>query len=144
MLFSFPWWSYVICFVVAHILGMLWYSRPVFGSKWMEVVGGKNMDQMSAEEKACVGKSMYLAFSVNAITTAVTILGIGYFANVFPFFPYITSIILCVVFVFTTVAGQIVWGPQRSFRLMAAHFFISGGFSFLMFLVTGLILQFSR
>lgn len=143
MLFSFPWWSYVIAFVVLHILGMAWHSKVAFGPTWMRVIGAKDMNQMSPEEKDCVGKSMGVAFGFNALITAITVLGIGYVANVFPFFPYITAIILCVLFTWTTLVAQIVWGPMKSGKLMIQHFLVSAGWQLLAFVVTGLILQWS-
>lgn len=44
------WWAVVLATVVAMVIGMVWYAKPVFGRSWIKLTGRseKDLDSMGS------------------------------------------------------------------------------------------------
>ena len=74
------WLAVIVTGIVSWIIGAIWYAPPVFGNRWMKLVGIKPEDARASAGKALVGglvlaiiTSFFLAIFINfmAATTFV-------------------------------------------------------------------------
>jgi hypothetical protein len=60
------WWAVVLATVVAMVIGMVWYAKPVFGSTWQKLVGKSDKDL-----KEMSWMPVFLAIAANFISAWV-------------------------------------------------------------------------
>lgn len=67
----------VLAALSSFVVGMIWYSKPVFGTSWMKMVG-------MTDKKAEKGMAKAMGFSFfAALLTAYIVAYMGYIANAF-------------------------------------------------------------
>jgi hypothetical protein len=71
------WLAVVLAMVSSMFVGMIWYAKPVFGTKWMKMVG------MTAE-KAKQGSGMAIGVTILvSLLTAYVLAHVTYLSNAF-------------------------------------------------------------
>jgi hypothetical protein len=70
-------WAVVLAMVASMVVGMIWYAKPVFGAKWMKLVGLN-------DEKAKKGSGRAIAMTiVVSLLTAYVLAHVTYLSHAF-------------------------------------------------------------
>jgi len=124
--------------VLSMILGAIWYG-PLFGKKWMEIIG---VDPTDAEAKKKMQKSAGSLYAVQFLLTLFQVLVLAHLiADTVTVGGLERSLWIWAAFVVPTMAGAVMWTNQSK-KLKWARFLIQGGYQLLLFIVFGLLLQF--
>lgn len=124
--------------VLSMALGALWYG-PLFGKKWMEIVG-VNPDDMEAKNK--MQKSAGPLYAVQFLLTLFQVLVLAHLvADTEIAGGLERALWIWAAFVIPTMAGAVMW-TNDSRKLKWARFLIQGGYQLLLFTIFGLLLQF--
>lgn len=70
-------WAVLLATLSSFAVGMIWYSKPLFGTAWSKLV---KLDEK--QQKAGMGKAMGMAF-VAAFLTAYVLAHVAYLSNSF-------------------------------------------------------------
>lgn len=72
----------VLAMVSSMVVGMVWYAKPVFGTRWMKLV---NMNDKKAKEGStkAIGLTVVASLITAYVLAHVTYLSNSYFANSF-------------------------------------------------------------
>jgi hypothetical protein len=64
------WWAVIVAALSSFVVGFVWYAKPVFGNKWMKLVGitPKEMDS---------SKGMIKTFSMTGLFSLLTAIILG-------------------------------------------------------------------
>ena len=131
-------WAIAAGAVFSMILGGIWYG-PLFGKKWMEIVG-VNPDDMEARKK--MQKSAGPLYGVQFVLTLFQVLVLAHLiADTEIAGGLERSLWIWAAFIIPTMAGGVMWTNETS-RLKWARFLIQGGYQLVLFTVFGLLLQF--
>jgi hypothetical protein len=131
-------WAVLVCAVLSMVLGSLWYG-PMFGKKWMEIVGATDMD-MEARKK--MQKNAVKLYVIQFLLTLFQVGVLAYFiTNTVGVGKLDGSLWIWVAFVMPTVAGASMWNND-SRKISWARFLIQGGYQLLLFVMFGLVIQF--
>ncbi len=124
--------------VLSMVLGALWYG-PLFGKKWMEIVGVNSAD---IEARKKMQKSAGPLYIVQFVLTLFQILVLAHLiADTTRAGGLERSLWIWAAFVIPTLAGAVMWTNEKS-KMKWARFLIQGGYQLIMFIVYGLLLQF--
>lgn len=104
------------------ILGMIWYSKPVFGKMWMEFTGKKEMKASAS--------SMLLGLFAAIIMSLVLSLAMDIFAPENVLAGAAVGVVMAIGFVLTTSLGMVLWEhrPAGLYLLNSAYYVIALGF----------------
>lgn len=120
----------VVGFIAAMVIGSVWYAKPVFGKKWMQL-----MNFSDADMKNGAGRAMTI-MAVLALLMSYVLAHIVTYAQATTFFEGVQSgFWVWLGFVFTAILGNGVFEQRKP-----ATMFIYLGNSLLTLLVVGGIL----
>jgi len=130
-------WAILVASVLSMVLGAIWYG-PLFGKKWMEIVGADANDIMARKKmQKEAGKLYVVQFILTLFQTWVLAIyiqsalsDIGGIEN---------AIWIWAAFVMPTIAGSAMWNNDSS-KISWARFLIQGGYQLVLFIMFGLIL----
>jgi hypothetical protein len=131
-------WAIASGAVLSMIIGAIWYG-PLFGKKWMEIVGVNPAD-LEARKK--MQKTAGPLYAVQFILTLFQVLVLAHLvADTKLVGGLERSLWIWAAFIIPTLAGGVMWTNESS-KLKWARFLIQGGYQLVMFMVFGLLLQF--
>ena len=131
-------WAIASGAVLSMIIGAIWYG-PLFGKKWMEIVGVNPAD-LEARKK--MQKTAGPLYAVQFILTLFQVLVLAHLvADTKLVGGLERSLWIWAAFIIPTLAGGVMWTTESS-KLKWARFLIQGGYQLVMFIVFGLLLQF--
>jgi hypothetical protein len=130
--------SVVVGAVLAMIVGAIWYG-PMFGKKWMEIVGVNESDMKKREEMQKKAGPLYL---VQFVLTLFQVLVLAHLiADTTIVGGLERSIWIYAAFVMPTIAGSSMWTVDKR-EVKWARFLIQGGYQLVLFIIFGLLLQY--
>ncbi len=121
--------------ILSMIVGGIWYG-PLFGKKWLEVIGATELDKMRREEMQKAALPLYV------IQFALSLLQVYVLANLIHWTKgegAWVAFFMWLGFVMPTVAGSAMWN-NNSNKVKWAMFLIQSGYQLVMFLIYGYIL----
>lgn len=131
-------WAIASGAVLSMVIGGIWYG-PLFGKKWMELIG-VNPTDLEATKK--MQKSAGPLYAVQFVLTLFQVLVLAHLiADTKIVGGLERSLWIWAAFVVPTLAGAVMWTNQTG-KLKWARFLIQGGYQLVMFVVYGLLLQF--
>ncbi len=124
--------------VASMAIGAIWYG-PVFGKKWMEIIG---VNPDSEEELRAMQKGTGLLYGIQFVLTLFEVLVLAHLiADTTRVGGVERAVWIWAGFIVPTLAGAVIWTNQKN-GLKWAQFFIQGGYQLVMFGVYGVLLQF--
>ena len=131
-------WAVFTGAILSMVLGFIWYG-PLFGKKWMEIVG-VNPDDQEARKK--MQKSAGPLYGVQFVLTLFQVTVLAYLvADSQSDGGVERALWVWAAFIIPTLAGAVMWTNQSS-RMKWARFLIQGGYQLVMFVIFGVLLQF--
>ncbi len=133
-------WAVLVCAVLSMVVGGIWYG-PIFGKRWMRIIGIDPNDIESckkAQQEAMPMYAIQFILSVfQAYVLAHFILGWSEASGVE------TALWIALAFVIPTVAGASMWTAEKG-KVKWERFLIQAGYQIVLFAVFGLILGYWR
>ncbi|WP_346858041.1 DUF1761 domain-containing protein [uncultured Draconibacterium sp.] len=124
--------------ILSMIIGAIWYG-PVFGKKWMEIIGVDPADEEARKKMQKTAGPLYLA---QFLLTLFQVLVLAHLiADTSRVGGLERALWIWAAFVIPTMAGAVMWTNQNS-TLKWSRFLIQGGYQLVIFTVFGLLLQF--
>lgn len=124
--------------VLSMVIGAIWYG-PLFGKKWMEIVG-VNPNDIEARKK--MQKSAGPLYAVQFLLTLFQVLVLAHLiADTSRAGGLERSLWIWAAFVIPTLAGSAMWTNEHT-KIKWARFLIQGGYQLAIFIVFGLLIQF--
>ncbi len=135
LLYTVNIWGVVLSAIAAMIIGMLWYSRVLFGKKWSKLVG------MTPDMEAAARKRGNKSYPVMFVAALVTAYILGLFINNM-FVPTLNSALLVAFFawlgfVATSMSGEYLFNAKLKPWMLYA---INAGYQLVTLLVSAVIL----
>ncbi len=125
------------CGVVSMVLGFVWYG-PLFGKKWLAVIGATEADREKRQAMARRAGPLYLISFLLALFQAYVLAHyiqgweeVGGVEN---------ALWIWAAFIVPTVAAGAMWNND-SRRVSVARFLIQGGYYLVLFILFGVILS---
>lgn len=129
-------WAVVVCGVAAMGLGALWYG-PMFGKKWLEIVGTTAQD--TAAREAMMQRTKYL-YLIQFILVLFQVWVLAYYIKGWTEVSALQNALwLWAAFVMPTVATTSMWNNDTP-RISWMRFSIQAGYQFMVFVIFALIL----
>lgn len=129
-------WAVLACGVISMVIGAVWYG-PIFGKKWMEIVGVTAMDEAKRKEMQKKAMSLYAVQFVLSLFQAYVLA--YYIAGWKEASGVVNALWIWAAFVMPTVAGASMW-MNDSGKIKWARFLIQAGYQLVLFVVFGLVL----
>ncbi len=127
----------IMASISSMILGSIWYG-PLFGKKWMEIVGTTHKNEKERKEMQKAAVPLYL------VQFIVTLFQVLILAHLIADTTQVTGIEralwLWAGFVIPTLMGAVMWTNEKK-NLKWARFLIQGGYQLILFIIFGTILQ---
>lgn len=124
--------------ILSMVIGAIWYG-PLFGKKWMEIIGVSTQDPEANKKMQKAYMPMYV---VQFVLTLFQVLVLAHLvADTKIVGGLERSIWIWAAFVIPTMAGAVMWTNEQS-KNKWARFFIQGGYQLAVFIVFGLLLQY--
>jgi hypothetical protein len=124
--------------VFSMVIGAVWYG-PLFGKKWMDIVG---VDPTDEDAKKKMQKSAGPLYLVQFLLTLFQVLVLAHLiADTTKVGGLERALWIWAAFVIPTMAGAVMWTNQNS-KLKWSRFLIQGGYQLVLFILFGLLLQF--
>ena len=124
--------------VFSMILGAIWYG-PLFGKKWMEIIGVDPNDEVAKKK---MQKSAAPLYGVQFVLTLFQVLVLAHLiADTTKVSGLERALWIWAAFIIPTLAGAVMWTNESS-RLKWSRFLIQGGYQLILFIGFGLLLQF--
>lgn len=122
--------------IIAMALGAWWYG-PLFGKRWLEVIGATEMDLEARKE---MQKSAGPLYGVQFALTVLQVSVLAYLLSTTDALGGIThALLIYLAFIVPTVAAGAMWNNDSA-KVSWARFLIQGGYQLVLFLMFGLIL----
>lgn len=133
-------WAIAAGAVLSMVIGALWYG-PLFGKKWMEILGVV-LDDPEARKK--MQRSAGPLYLVQFLLTLFQVLVLAHLiADASRTGGLERSLWIWAAFVIPTLAGAVMWTNQSA-TLKWTRFLIQAGYQLVIFIVFGLLLQYWR
>jgi hypothetical protein len=128
----------LICAIASIVVGSIWYG-PLFGKKYMKIMGA---DNMTPEQKEAMKKRMWGMYFLQLVLSFITSYILSYTVASWagPENIITVSILMWLGFILPTVAGGSLWGDKPK-NLAWSLFFITAGAQFVTFIVFGFIIS---
>jgi hypothetical protein len=124
------------CGVLAMILGAIWYG-PLFGKKWMAIVGATNMDKAAREKMKKSAGKLYL---VQFLLVLFQVWVLAFYIKGWEEASGVTNALwIWAAFVMPTIAACSMWNNDAK-KIAWSRFLIQGGYQLILFILFGLIL----
>lgn len=131
-------WAVAAGAVLSMLVGAIWYG-PLFGKKWMEIVG---VDQADEEARGKMQKSAGPLYGVQFVLTLFQVAVLAYLVVDSQSDGGLERALwIWAAFIIPTLAGAVMWTNEAS-KLKWARFLIQGGYQLVIFVIFGLLLQF--
>ena len=131
-------WAIASGAVLSMVIGAIWYG-PLFGKKWMEIVG-VNPEDSEARKK--MQKSAGPLYAVQFLLTLFQVFILAHLvADTKIAGGLERSLWIWAAFVIPTLAGAVMWTNEIR-KLKWARLLIQGGYQLVLFTMFGLLLQF--
>ena len=135
---SVNYWAIIVGAILSMVIGAIWYG-PIFGKKWMEIVG---IDLNDKETLAKMQKSAGLIYFVQFVLTLFQVLILAHIiADTKLVGGLERSLWIWAAFIIPTLASAVMWTNALG-KIKWALFLIQGGYQLIIFIVFGLLLQF--
>ena len=129
-------WAVLVCGILSMVVGSLWYG-PVFGKKWLEIIGVANCDE---EMRKKMQKDMVPLYGVQFLLTLLQVYILSHFVDGWTDASGIeTALFVWLGFIMPTVAGASMW-TNESNRVKWQRFGIQAGYQLVMCIIFGYIL----
>ncbi len=123
---------------LSMVIGGIWYG-PLFGKKWMEIIGVNSAD---SDAKKKLQKTAGPLYAVQFILTLFQVLVLAHLiADTTKAGGLERALWIWGAFVIPTLAGAVMWTNDKG-KLKWSRFLIQGGYQLVIFIVFGLLLQF--
>lgn len=133
-------WAILVGGVFAMVLGSVWYG-PLFGKKWMEIVGATALDE--AQRREMQKKAMPL-YGVQFVLTLFQVLVLAHLINdTTTVTGFERSLWIWGAFIMPTIAAGAMWNNDSA-KISWARFLIQSGYQLILFIVFGLLIQYWR
>ncbi len=138
-MFSLISWGAVGLGVLTSIvLGSIWFG-PLFGKKWMTLMGMNPNDTAKIEEgKRQMWKMYVIQMIASAMTVATLSIVVLHFDNFTVGETIGTSLLIWIGFVIPSEIGSVLWSG-KTFKQMREIFLLNAGYGFILFILLGLI-----
>lgn len=135
---SVNYFAIVVGAVLSMVIGAVWYG-PLFGKKWLEIVGATAEDLEARKKMQAAAGPLYV---VQFVLTLFQVLVLAHLvADTTRVGGLERSLWIWAAFVIPTLAGAVMWTNEEE-RRKWARFLIQGGYQLTIFIVFGLLLQF--
>lgn len=136
------WWAVIVAAIVSMVIGSIWFG-PLFGKKWMEIMGA-NFDDLSDEEKKKKMKEAGWLYAIQFILSLITTYILAHYIIGWQPQPgamggIINSLWIWLGFIMPTLAGGAIWSGKPK-RLAWNMFWINASYNFVLYVVFGAIL----
>ena len=137
-------WAVLVCGVLSMVIGAVWYG-PLFGKKWMEIVGATNQDLETRKKMQKAAGPLYFVqfiltlFQVLLLSTFITWMYKNDPTAVLDTGHIFMALSLWVAFVVPTLAGACMWTNDSS-KIKWARFLIQSGYQLVCFIIFGFVL----
>lgn len=138
----------VLSSVLAMALGAYWYG-PLFGKKWMEVVGATNCDEETQKKMQKEAMPLYvIQFLLTLFQVAVFSFLMQFVDPAMGLVPALviwvsSALTIWVAFVMPTIAGSAMWNNDPR-RIAWTRFFIQSGYQLVSFVIMGVVFALLR
>lgn len=130
-------YAVLACVLVAMALGFVWYG-PLFGKKWMEIIGATALDESRRREMQKKAAPLYAITAVltffQAYVLALYIKGVEDIGGIE------NALWIFAAFVVPTIAAGAMWNNDEG-KVKWARFLIQTGYYLILFIVFGYILS---
>lgn len=126
------------CAVISMIIGGIWYG-PLFGKKWMEIIG---VDKLSEIERKEMQKSAMPLYGVQFVLAVLQAYILAYYIGIGSWIEISgvsNALLIWGAFIMPTLAGASMWNNNPT-KIKWAQFLIQAGYQFLLFVIFGFIL----
>ncbi len=131
-------WAIIVGAILSMVIGAIWYG-PIFGKKWMEIIG---VDPNDKETLAKMQKSAMPLYAVQLVLTLFQVLVLAHLiADTKLVGGLERSLWIWAAFIIPTLAGAVMWTNDTG-KIKWSRFLIQGGYQLIIFIVFGLLLQF--
>ena len=128
----------VVGAVLSMVIGAFWYG-PLFGKKWLEIVGVNSTDLETRKKMQKAAGPLYI---VQFLMTLFQVLVLAHLiADTTKVSGLARSLWIWAAFVVPTLAGSTMW-TNESGTIKKARFLIQGGYQLILFIVFGLLLHY--
>lgn len=135
---SINYFAVLVGAVLSMAIGALWYG-PLFGKKWLEIVGATSAD---LEKRKQMQKNALPLYLVQFVFTLFQVLVLAHLiADTTKVGGLEKALWIWGAFVIPTLAGAVMWTNEQG-KMKWARFLIQGGYQLTIFIVFGLLLQF--
>lgn len=132
------WGSVGLGTITAIVLGSLWFG-PLFGKKWMSLIGVDPNDSVKMEEGK---KNAWKLYVIQTVASAVTVAALSVVVMTFDNFTKYdvirTSLFVWIGFIIPSEIGSLLWSG-KSFTQMREMFLLNAGYGFVLFILLGCI-----
>jgi hypothetical protein len=127
----------VVCAVLSMALGYVWYG-PLFGKKWMEIVGSKP-DDIEARKK--MQQTVWRLYLTQFALTLFQVWVLAYYIKGWQGASGLGNALwIWAAFIVPTIAGTAMWNNDNA-KISWARFLIQGGYQLILFVIFGLVLE---
>lgn len=124
--------------VLSMLAGSIWYG-PLFGKKWMEIIGVNPAD---TDDRKNMQKGAGPLYGVQFVLSLFQVLVLAHLiADTTQATGLERSLWIWAAFVMPTLTGTVMW-TNESGKLKWARFLIQGGYQLVMFIIFGLLLHY--
>ena len=124
--------------LVSIVLGSIWFG-PLFGKKWMTLMGMNPNDTVKIEEGK---KQMWKMYVIQMIASAMTVAALSIVVLNFDNFTIGetvgTSLLMWIGFVIPSEIGSVLWSG-KSYKEMREIFLLNAGYGLILFVLLGCI-----
>lgn len=129
-------WAVLVCGVLAMALGFVWYG-PLFGKKWMEVIGATEMDLERRKEMQKRAGKLYL---IQFILVLFQVWVLAFYIKGWQEASGLQNALwIWVAFIMPTIATSAMWNNDSA-KISWTRFLIQAGYQLVLFILFGLIL----
>ena len=123
--------------ILSMIVGAVWYG-PLFGKKWMEIIGATGVD---VEKRKEMQKRAMPLYGIQFALTVLQLYILDHFVKGWTEVNGIENALwIWLGFVMPTVAGSAMWNNNPT-RVKWAQFLIQAGYQLVMFIIFGYMLD---
>lgn len=126
----------LVCAIISMAVGSIWYG-PLFGKKWMEIIGANPADMKLHKEMQKAAGPLYL------IQFLLTLFQLGVLAYYISTWTNMSGLVnalwIWAGFIVPTIAGSCMWNNESK-KTSWSRFLIQAGYQLVMFVIFGTIL----
>lgn len=126
----------LVCAIFSMVLGAVWYG-PLFGKKWMEIIGIDAKDKKAREKMQKEAGPLY---AVQFLLVLFQVFVLAFYIKGWEEASGVQNALwIWAAFIMPTIAGSTMW-TNGSNRIKMARFLIQSGYQLVLFVTFGFIL----